>query len=312
MSDFLSNLVDRSLSITATVGPQLPSIFEPPSVNGGAFFHSTETPELPTIQQRHQDPVAQPSQLRIFKPGIATPESTIQAVATSSSANRSHSECAQLPNFSPQTPTLGEPPQNQDSMLRSGTRRVIAEGAKKGEVDPALLQPQMPTEHTPSLPSAKNSLPRGPSKYSTQKLRTKNITEVITPECDAYPELTQVRDVNSASANKHVSYDRTKDQPREPRAKKITETTIPNRDAREKIIQVRDVYAVSQREPSSSHVGRVPRPKNVPIPSAISVTIGRVEIRAVPPPSHQRPRPKAAATLSLEDYLRRRANGDRR
>jgi hypothetical protein len=311
MSDFLTNLVDRSLCITATVGPQLPSIFEPPSMNGGAFFHRTETPELPPIQQHHQDPLAQLPQLRIFKPDVATPESATESVAPLSSTNRGPSECAQLPNASPQTPTCGEPPRNQDSVLRSGTRRVIADGAKKGEVDPALFQPQIPTEHAPSLPSAEKSLARSPARNSTQELRTENITE-ITSECDAYPGLTRVRDVNSASANKHVPYGRTKDQPREPRAKKITETTIPKRDAGQEIIQMRDVHTVSQREPSPSPIGRVPRPKNISIPPAISVTIGRVEIRAVPPPSRQGPRPKPPATLSLEDYLRRRTNGDRR
>jgi hypothetical protein len=44
-------------------------------------------------------------------------------------------------------------------------------------------------------------------------------------------------------------------------------------------------------------------------PPTINVTIGRVEIRAVPPPAQQRAKPKPATVLSLEDYLRQRAKG---
>jgi hypothetical protein len=44
-------------------------------------------------------------------------------------------------------------------------------------------------------------------------------------------------------------------------------------------------------------------------PPAINVTIGRVEIRAAPPPAQQRAKPKPATVLSLEDYLRQRAKG---
>jgi hypothetical protein len=47
-------------------------------------------------------------------------------------------------------------------------------------------------------------------------------------------------------------------------------------------------------------------------PPTINVTIGRVEVRAMPPPAQQRARPKPAKVLSLEDYLRQRANGGRR
>jgi hypothetical protein len=44
-------------------------------------------------------------------------------------------------------------------------------------------------------------------------------------------------------------------------------------------------------------------------PPTVNVTIGRVEIRAVPPPAQQRAKPKPATVLSLEDYLRQRAKG---
>ncbi len=52
------------------------------------------------------------------------------------------------------------------------------------------------------------------------------------------------------------------------------------------------------------------QPARMPAPEpTINVTIGRVEIRAASPPPPQRARAKSANVLSLEDYLRQRANG---
>jgi hypothetical protein len=59
-----------------------------------------------------------------------------------------------------------------------------------------------------------------------------------------------------------------------------------------------------------------PLPPIAPLPPAtatpaptVNVTIGRVEVRAVPPPAQQRAKPKPATVLNLEDYLRQRAKG---
>ncbi len=66
---------------------------------------------------------------------------------------------------------------------------------------------------------------------------------------------------------------------------------------------------VRPREPAAP-----PRePAAPPHPPRITVTIGRVEVRAVPPPSPPaRPRPPSPAPkLSLDEYLRRREGGTR-
>jgi hypothetical protein len=47
-------------------------------------------------------------------------------------------------------------------------------------------------------------------------------------------------------------------------------------------------------------------------PPTINVTISRVEVRAMPATAQQSARPKPAKVLSLEDYLRQRANGGHR
>jgi hypothetical protein len=49
-----------------------------------------------------------------------------------------------------------------------------------------------------------------------------------------------------------------------------------------------------------------------PQPPTIHVTIGRVEVRATPPPAESRPKAMKPAAMSLEAYLERRATGGRR
>jgi hypothetical protein len=139
----------------------------------------------------------------------------------------------------------------------------------------------------------------------------KNI-EMVPPERDAQREVTQVHNVHRAGTNKRAPHDSTQDRPREPRAKKIIEIIAPERDPHRKLIQVRDVHVASRQAPSPRPIGFVQQSKSAGIPPAINVTIGRVEVRAVTPPIRERPRPKTPATMSLDDYLRRRANGDRR
>ena len=64
-------------------------------------------------------------------------------------------------------------------------------------------------------------------------------------------------------------------------------------------------------QPRVTVVERQPPPVRPEAPAAepvIQVTIGRIEVRATPPPAQpSRPRPAALPALSLEEYLRRRS-----
>jgi len=79
----------------------------------------------------------------------------------------------------------------------------------------------------------------------------------------------------------------------------------------------RDLPARSEVQAIVPTIRPLPRigpiaPSPVTPPPSITVTIGRVEVRALQPPVQQRAKPKPAPVLSLEDYLRQRANGGRR
>jgi hypothetical protein len=274
MSDFLSNLVERSFSPTSTVRPQLLSIFEPPSINGGAFFRGNENRELSAAEQHHQEPADRLSRLRsLWRTTTSAPAT--QFVATLSNAGLTSPESTELLSASPQTRTRGDLPGKQQTVAPSRTRRATDDGARKDEVGAASLRPQLPSEHTPSPSSANKPVPHDSTKNRPHELGAKKIVEMIAPERDQHRELIQVRDVHLVSR-----------QPPSPRV----------------IAPVRQ-----------SNIAPVRQPKNTAIPPSINVTIGRVEIRAMSPvPAAPRPRPKSAHVLSLEEYLRRRASGGSR
>jgi hypothetical protein len=54
MSDFLTNLVQRSIAPNNLVRPQLVSLFEPAAPNDGAFFEPTDTAKVPIAEAQPQ------------------------------------------------------------------------------------------------------------------------------------------------------------------------------------------------------------------------------------------------------------------
>jgi len=77
-----------------------------------------------------------------------------------------------------------------------------------------------------------------------------------------------------------------------------------------------------ERMPSAALRPRVDVAERGPFPTRreeaapapiIQVSIGRIEVRATPPPAQApRPRPSAPSAVSLEDYLRQRSKGEGR
>jgi len=253
MSDFLGNLVERSLSPTSTVRPQVFSIFGPPVMNGGAFLRRDESPELGAVEQHDQESRDRLPQLRPHSHTTTSAPAT-QFVAPLPNARLTSPESTELSSASPQTRTRIDLPERSTAPSRA--RCAIAEWTKEDEGDAAPLRPQLPAKNTPSL----------------------------------------------SSANKPVPYDSTKDRPHQVSARTIMEVVGAERE----LIQVGKIRAVQLRVPSPRLLAPAHQPKNAPDPPSVNVTIGRIEIRAVPPPTQQRARPKPTTVLSLEEYLRQR------
>lgn len=306
MSDFLSNLVERSLSPIASVRPQLFSIFEPPSINGGAFFRGNQDSELTTAEHHHQEWIDWHSRLLRR---TSVPPSATQVITTRPKSDSTSAESAELPSVQAQIRAGVDFAGKEGNVALSRARGAAGHSTAQEEAGAGPLRPQLPSDQTPIALSANKPLPHDLTKDRPQERRAEKIIEMESPEREAHREVTQVRDIHLASANKPVAQDSTNDGSHEPSARKIVEMEPPERDPHREVIQVRDVHAVSRQAPSSRSIARAPQPKNVRIPPAINVTIGRVEIRAVPPPVQQRMKPKPASMLSLEDYLRQRSKG---
>src|SRR5262249_55493561 len=122
------------------------------------------------------------------------------------------------------------------------------------------------------------------------------------------PRLSDKHAQGPPAANKPVPHRSTNDGPQESGAK-IIEITTAGRDPRPELTKVREVHTVLGPARLKKPVALPLQPKNSSGATSINVTIGRVEVRAVPPPTQRRDKPKAAAGLTLEDYLRRRSKG---
>jgi hypothetical protein len=87
------------------------------------------------------------------------------------------------------------------------------------------------------------------------------------------------------------------------------------RPARAQVIQplVRAVDPDVRRPTSASpRAGQTPVPLAGEPPPTIQVTIGRIEVRAMPPPASPTQSRRASPIMTLEEYLRQRSHGGRR
>jgi hypothetical protein len=251
MNDFLNSLVERSLSPTASVRPQLFSIFETPQTNGGAFFHGREGAELPStghdrkeLRDRHS-----PLHQQTTPPAPSTHLNVVASKFSSSSGERPGS-----PGVQARIPRSADLRGNEESVVQSTLRSAAGNGT---------------TQEKPRLPDKQI---QGP-----------------------------------ADANKPVPVRSTNDDPHESRSK-IIEIVGAGGDSRRELIEVREVHTVLRPARPRKPIALPLQPKNSSGTTSINVTIGRVEVRAVPPPTQRHDKPKTvAAGLTLEDYLRRRS-----
>lgn len=259
MSDYLGNLVARTVSPVASVRPQLPSIFEPSpgSRQPKSEFDLeqevfTEPPPLtqnvgktfptpPTIEFR-----IPPSETR---PGIS-------AKPSDSTEDRGE-KIARAPVAKN---VLFEQP---DSVPEQGAKNSAKKNRLERNFEPFASEPREFDSHDPQIETNQRSSRGGQTQ--TSESRSKILEAKSKSERSVTP-------VSAIQKNRAV------------------QAVIPA------------IRALPQN-PSS---------QNPPPEPTINVTIGRVEIRATSPPARPRAQPKPASVLSLEDYLRQRANGGRR
>ena len=157
MSDYLSHLVERSLSATASVRPQVISIFEPPAVNEGEFFRSEATLEPPVVghETETSSSAARVSQLQSL--WRASPEPTHVAPFTWES-RAAFPDAAELRGAQRQAPLRLEP---LEPPLGRGDNKFASEMVQVDTLDSLVAQ-------APPAQSPESSNPIAPPKPMAQ------------------------------------------------------------------------------------------------------------------------------------------------
>jgi hypothetical protein len=245
MSDYLGNLIARTVSPAVAVRPQLPSVFEP----ARATREAKSEPEFEQENFVEQPAVTQPSEKLAPMPlSIPTPRQSV----------------------------LREPEQTVPEISHP---RKIREASQESEpVQPRIFGRAAPT----------------PRENKSSNSTRRRLDVVKSP----------LRDV-IASASHEVS---AREETRPSQASVASKPVVVPKLREHELLKWSGVQPVVPSVRSLPPIAPLP-PAAATAPPTINVTIGRVEIRAVSPPTQQRAKPKPATVLSLEDYLRQRAKG---
>lgn len=276
---YLDNLVARQLPETAVIQPRPVSLFEPwpgtaVGINAFPAANEAETAVAPPAAY----PLPRPQTPSI--PSPAMPAALQPASPTLTPPARqpaSPSPLPPTPTLRPASPEPTPPPQKQPPVNHA----------------PAAIQPAPPRQPVLAPPAPVNVTPTSRHHRAEPQPATETHPPVIIRE-----QITQLKQVIETRA---------------PSTPPLVETV------REQPIQpappVKAAIRPEQIKPFTPANGRAPHhqppvtPPTEPTPT-IQITIGRIEVRATPPPpakvEQKQPR---TPVMSLDDYLRQRNGG---
>jgi hypothetical protein len=286
MSDYLGHLTTRSLAHGSGVRPQLLSTFEP--MPADAEFKSPTDFESEVVIQSNSVESSRPATVAPSKPdSIGEPRTT--TLPTSSAPDErgpiSHHQTIRTGpavhaamvqrNSEPQTPAAD----NRDAL-------IAFPPTPRRESVPPSTQHQLPAISetvTPAAAASPNTAVK-PAEMHSEPVPSLTNRSIV-------PAVTVSNLVESEEPNIGVEAE-------EPNIGRFSETVI-------RAVSPAITPAVQAFSPSLP-------PAIPPQPPTIHVTIGRVEVRATPPPLESRPKTTKPPAMSLEAYLERRANGGQR
>jgi hypothetical protein len=359
VSNFLENLVARSLSRIETVRPQVISIFEPPPVNGGAIFRGSAAPELPIVKHEVENPTAERlGQLQSLWRG--TVEQDVMAVdpllPQGPAVTRTES-----PRLRPVVDDNGAPSEKTQG-------RVAGDPIAVKQFSLAQPSPSAPAETLPGAVTRKlagvapliiDEVPGSKPPNANDRLDESAPVHFVGATRPEPPSVAlgdpehPMREIGAAPlASTQAKHIRTEQPVKSPGPAPVASLSTPVKpvgkrsDAPPAVIEkgitktiVREPHMHDEPAPGSeAHTGQlqpasatptapivpasiIASPRVLPSPNkqitteaqSIHVTIGRVEVRAtIPPPVRSRPQTAPAPVMSLDEYLRQRAAGDRR
>jgi hypothetical protein len=306
MSGFIHALVARNSGEAVAVFPRLPSLFESPGRIGqtaaAAQEASSGIPPHPAPKQKIEEMPAPFSP----KPPAASPEAVVDrgAVLPKKSPGRGARPAASIPEEANPAGTRPDPVRDRNSgEVEPHVPKLMTEMALKASHIPPAAEESFSSRTLSTLPLPKDSAPEGPHTPG------EGITLIQQRAPPAYardadlPRESIRRSVNPGEerpdtvpgrARVHVAPGRS------PAARQGGEVRpVPVRHSRS-IGDVRDGRGNPEAEGTASQE------------PAIHVTIGRIEVRAMQPPSVRRREHDPREETRLDEYLKRRDGGDRR
>jgi hypothetical protein len=292
MSDYLGNLVARTIFQAAVVRPQLPSLFEPTLASG----------QVRSELELEQEAFSESSS--------ATQRS--EAAAPNPPANPTTSSTPSI--TAPDQSVLSEP-LSERIVHRTGTPRSILTPSESLVREPEPIAPQISCPKTirrasgNTEPSPEDIVP-GPANK-----RRKGRSLPVQIEANVAPVAPELRK-NDSHAGQRESSSRRAQASEAPTS--VSQLSTPNSPPKSPSLVkpaaiLQKIYTVEAVIPAVRSFPQFLRTRVPASAPTINVTIGRVEIRATSSaPLPQRARPKSANVLSLEEYLRRRASGGSR
>lgn len=345
MSDFLKSLAARQLGEAAAVRPRLAGRFEPPTAafapevarranefeepdaNALELFLEVETHAAPARDsgprhKGHEDP-------RAHEPRRESDETNTRVVFVKEPREESRPVLRQersTTQDSERTHDAPAPPNAADSRARTRGR-----DADDSHVRPQHVVPASVDEGGPVRPAAQSG-ERSPFPARALARGERGESSTVEPRGPSGREADEVKRPSSEVRPAPPSSPARREAAAAPSLREEELSFLRNESARARERERRGEDADESHAPRQVRRGREssgaiePRPvprreraaaardaqrERAEAPPTINVTIGRVEVRATqgPPPSPRRAE-DAAPRMSLDDYLRRRRNGE--
>jgi hypothetical protein len=292
VTDFLSRLVERATGEPVGLQRRRPALFEPPVLASGLARaepeHSLSEPHL--VEAQEERVVSAPAEPAAERPAapLAIPSMSLRPTPgpphSVGTPERGEDRPLGLPSSAHDPPAEAAPAEG----LRLRPRRTVqpepiiqlpvaSRGPQKQAVpaDPLSSVEPHRSSPRPAEPAQRSEPPLTPARPA-----------LVPPPSQLQPT---VGDTGPRAARSEI------DRPDQSPAKPATPPPFAPLP-RHEIPRVRPAAAVTQQRQ--------------PGPPTIHVTIGRVEVRAVPPPPvATRPQRPTGPRLSLDDYLKLRAGG---
>jgi hypothetical protein len=296
MSDYLDNLIAKSLGLAEVVAPRPTSLFEPLGSEAGPLVHEYYSSDQDVAPRRtpagadHVMDVAAPAQLEDLssedappQPRAAQTDQPSQHPVQSTLQSVDHGVSRQEPRFTP----------NQPVSVEAGQRADRARSATP--------PPQQPADQRPPDQQMVDSHQSAP--VHAPLLIVSHATIPAEPQVPGAPEAEPF-----APAQAHGAAV----TPLSPSGAKPVEPVRPSSPSGAKLVTPVSLRRADQeRVSATADRAAIPTPATDAAAPTIKITIGRVDVRAVTP-DKESPRPAAPArnqALTLEEYLKRRSGG---